>query len=198
MGATSGRLPGGGSTAGGWLTRGGFLMARTACGTLRFERKPVCVEVRGKLLAEACECRGIQSGRRHARGIIQRYQGSAKIVDGGAFARITYPAALGPGAVYPDHESLVLDGTRSQQQLPRRHARRRPVGDVDQEVVVKVRAAAAEHREAQVVTHLRADAHAAPGDAPCSVTRREMLMLAPHAEQMSFVVVAYLTRGGRP
>src|SRR5690348_2117178 len=97
-----------------------------------------------------------------------------------------------------DDKGLVLYGAGLQQLSPRVRARRRPVGDVHEHVVIELRAAAAEYGESQVVAHQRTDAQAAPLDRPGCVARGEVLILTAHPEEMALVVGAELTTGSRP
>ena len=86
----------------------------------------------------------------------------AEEIEGDAVARVRQVIAVGADAVDADAIAQVLDRARAQQGRPCMPARRRPVGDEHQQVVVEalrlLRPAVAQpDREAQVVADLRAD-----------------------------------------
>src|SRR3982751_3494707 len=105
MGAMTGRLPGGGETSGGWLTRVGFFMIRESS----VEGKGIGVEMRGELVAPAAHGGRVDRHGRHARVGAELEQRLAHEIENGAVAEMRDAIALVAAAVDADAISLVLD-----------------------------------------------------------------------------------------
>ncbi len=113
-----------------------------------------------------------------------------------AVAGVRVAVAVGADAVDRRHIAEVLDPARRQQAVPRVAPRRRPAGDVQQQVgVVRV---AAPHREAQVVADQRAHVPALELEQHARIARGVVLVLAGHAEQVALVVVRTAAVRARP
>ena len=120
----------------------------------------------------------------------------AEEIDRDAVAAYVDAVAVLADAIDADDVAEVLDRAGPQQRLPGDAAARRPVGDVEQQVVVA--AIAAPDREAQVVADERADAPALDLDDEPPVARGVVLLLARHAEQVALVVVREAAVGRGP
>jgi hypothetical protein len=90
-------------------------------------------------------------------------------------------------AVYSDDVAEVLDGPRPQQRLPRGATPRRPVGHIEQHVVVA--AVAAPYGEAQVVADERTDTPPLEFNDQATIASRVVLLLVRHAKQVPLVVM---------
>ena len=101
-------------------------------------------------------------------------------------APVDHAVAVLADAVHAHHVALVFDGAGAQQRVPVGLARRRPVGRIEEHVVVAP--VAGPHREAQVVADQRTHAPAAVGDDDPRVPGVVVLVFAGHAEAVALVV----------
>src|SRR6185312_13950741 len=113
-------------------------------------------------------------------------------------AGMRHPHAVDADTIDANDEGLVLDGAGLQQLTPGVRAGCRPVGDIDEHVVIQLRAPAAEYGESEVIADQRTHPQAAPFERPRRAARCEVLIFAPHPEQMALVVRTQLAAGNGP
>ncbi len=113
--------------------------------------------------------------------------------DNPAIAAVMMAVAVSTDPVTAGDIGLVLDSAGDQQRLPVQGARRRPVGNIQRQIIVVQ--ITRPYRKAQVVTDQRQDTPSAPFKDHASVTSLIMMVFIGHTEQVPFIIMVHRTVG---
>ena len=93
--------------------------------------------------------------------------------------------------VHPHHKALVFQGTGFQQCLPHVTALLRPIGHIDNGIVVAT--VAGKDRETQVVAYLQQETYATPLDNHTPTAGDIFVRLTGIAEEMALIIIVIAT-----
>ncbi len=107
--------------------------------------------------------------------------------DNPAITAVMMTVAVGADPVTAGDIGLVLDSAGDQQRLPVQGARRRPVGNIQRQIIVVQ--ITRPYREAQVVTDQRQDPPSAPFKDHALVPGLIVMVFIRHTKQVPFIIM---------